>query len=316
MGGRGKGTPKVGKVSNVEPASTFGGGAVGASGGGVGEFENLSGARAGRMLAGSFNGIPTTTQLDAAKDKISMNKSLSAAEKATRINKIQENWYAKHDAHRALEAKIMAVNTSINISTKQGSNANFNDNGTFTQMSAVNVVNKLVSGNLKVNEVKIYNTNQEPASNGRAFHKGGNIWITNRQERHIIVHELAHAIERQNPIVLRNATKFYKQRTRGTKEISLNKLYKTNAYNNNEFAKPDKFMVKYMGKVYRPYGRIEATELISMGLEKMSKSATNLAVKDPHYFSMVYDSMRGRSWRSSIPVKQRKSRGIRKSKNK
>lgn len=314
MGGRGTVSDKL-KVGLT--AATAAGGVNeaggGASGGGVGEFENLGGAGAAQMLAESFNAIPTTRDMSVTISNINQNKSLSMSEKADRINAMYKDVTAKYKAHAELQDKIMAVNSSISMTSSRDRNTNFSIGDKLTQDSAIAFINKTVSGKLKVGEVGIRDAEKDGTT--RAFHQAGNIHIIKGQQRHVIVHEIAHAVEQQNPTVLRNAVKFYKQRTRGQKAVTLNKLYKTEGYDKSEVSKPDKFVSKYMGKVYyKGTNRIQATELISMGLEKMSQSPTQLAIKDPHYFSMVYDSMRGRNWNSSVRPAQIKTRGIRKSK--
>ena len=104
-----------------------------------------------------------------------------------------------------------------------------------------------------------------------------------------VVHELGHWLEHNDPTVLRKAIAFYERRTKGEVEQPLRKLDKGKKYTPDEKAKPDCFIDPYMGKVYRDEkGTIQATEIISMGLQLFYEDPGALATQDGEYFDFVY----------------------------
>jgi len=102
------------------------------------------------------------------------------------------------------------------------------------------------------------------------------------------IHELGHALEGKDPEVARKAREFYDRRTEGYPVEPLKKY--NDSYDPHEMTKRNKFEDPYMGKIYK-HG---ATEIVSMGLEKMWEDPARFAKKDPDYFDFMYNLLRGR----------------------
>jgi SPP1 gp7 family putative phage head morphogenesis protein len=83
------------------------------------------------------------------------------------------------------------------------------------------------------------------------------------------VHEVAHAIEFEDARALQRSLAFVRARTKGEKLQSLRDLTEIQAYQADEFTRPDKFIDAYVGK---DYGNV-ATEVTSMGHEALSLEA-------------------------------------------
>lgn len=108
-----------------------------------------------------------------------------------------------------------------------------------------------------------------------------------------MVHELGHHLEYNSKDALRKVTALYKRRTAGVERKWLGR-----GYDKDELFRPTKkgqkaWMDKYMGKVYGEPGPINATELVSMGVENMMVDAAAFARKDPELFELIIDIMRG-----------------------
>lgn len=104
-----------------------------------------------------------------------------------------------------------------------------------------------------------------------------------------IVHEIAHAIEYKVPDISERSKAFLKQRAGGAELKKLSKLTGSNGYRDDEVAYEDEWVKRggdhYMGKWYDS----KATELITMGIERLIKDPVDFALKDREYFDfMVY----------------------------
>jgi hypothetical protein len=104
----------------------------------------------------------------------------------------------------------------------------------------------------------------------------------------VIVHEIGHALEQNNPAVQQKARAFLEYRTRGEEAQKLRELTGLN-YDEREISRPDKFPDPYVGKIYD-----RDTEVISMGIEYMWANPRKFAQQDPEYFMFMYDTLRGK----------------------
>lgn len=132
-------------------------------------------------------------------------------------------------------------------------------------------------------------------------------------DKSTMAHEWAHHLEAFNPLIHQRCVEFFEARTKGETLQKLNKLVPGSTYKDDEVAKPDKFHDPYVGRYYaspedinargyresdpakvvykkgEPYG----TEILSMGVERMLRSASEFARNDPEYFKLVYEIMKG-----------------------
>lgn len=129
----------------------------------------------------------------------------------------------------------------------------------------------------------------------RAFHRAIPVWdlgprksgihISKTSGAGVTVHEWGHALEHQNPDIGRAALKFLQERV-GNEPL---KPMIGRGYKRGEMGRDDDFEkafgqhARYVGKDY--YGR--ATEIMSMGLEKLFNDPVGFANQDPDYFDFV-----------------------------
>jgi hypothetical protein len=97
------------------------------------------------------------------------------------------------------------------------------------------------------------------------------------------IHEYGHVLEYNEPDMLRASIAFRDRRTKGDREISMADATGNPNYTADERTKPDKFFNPYVGKQYGNY----ASEVVSMGLERLYKDPIAFAADDPEYFDFV-----------------------------
>jgi hypothetical protein len=132
----------------------------------------------------------------------------------------------------------------------------------------------------------------QKAGRGRASCEQGKATInmTTSAGTKAALHELGHALEHLSKDVQQKAIAFLDQRTAGESAQRLG-----DRYNRSEKAKFDKFLDPYMGKAYKDKnGDTYATEIVSMGLQKMFEDPVNFAKQDPEYFEFMYNLLRGK----------------------
>lgn len=116
-----------------------------------------------------------------------------------------------------------------------------------------------------------------------SYHSGKQIidWSGNN---HIYVHEYGHHLMERN-IPSRNLIgRFYTNKTQGE---TLKQIY----VGEDEWARRDLFFNLYAGKEYPGMGH--GTELLSVGLEEMSRNPGRFLDKAPAHYNLVYAVMRG-----------------------
>lgn len=102
-----------------------------------------------------------------------------------------------------------------------------------------------------------------------------------------VVHELGHLLESNVP-ELRDAALAWRARRikeAGTKTAALGGRYAA-----NEVANPDRFINRYVGKIYEGD---KVTEVISVGLEMMYRDPAGFFEADPDHFEFILKIMRG-----------------------
>jgi len=112
----------------------------------------------------------------------------------------------------------------------------------------------------------------------------------------VAIHEMAHAIEIENPSVLKACLAFLEHRVIDEKAVSLNKQFPGNGFREDEFGRKDNFdavfgeeSAYYVGKSYGE----SATEVLSMGLEHLFRDPVNFAKKDPEYAGFLVGVLNG-----------------------
>lgn len=123
----------------------------------------------------------------------------------------------------------------------------------------------------------------------RSFFDRGPVRLSRNAGEHTVVHELGHSIEWFHPDVLRSSLRFYDRRTAGEAVQRLRDLRPLVNYDFHEMTRVDAFIDPYVG---REYGR-QFTEVLSMGLEYMSRDPLEFWQKDPDHFAYIWNIMRG-----------------------
>lgn len=135
----------------------------------------------------------------------------------------------------------------------------------------------------------------------RAEHNDGTIKIAKDDSISTFIHEYAHFIEKKNPHILANSLAFAKMRTGEEKTKRLNDLTDSKNYK-GEYAKSDKFFHPYCGRVYdihetkyekKSYSNSNASEIMSMGLERLFTQPRKFAKEDREYFDFVVANIKG-----------------------
>ena len=149
----------------------------------------------------------------------------------------------------------------------------------------------------------------------RACHYQGEIFLGKYDKADTVIHELGHALEENNPVVLQRAIDFWESRTAGEELVEMKSI--RSHYGYGERTKPDHFFGfdmendtdradrqwnhngAYAGKIYRRAtyrngrytqdGEIRATEIHSMGLENLYQNPVEFARRDPDFFDFIYD---------------------------
>jgi hypothetical protein len=125
---------------------------------------------------------------------------------------------------------------------------------------------------------------------GRAHYVSGDIHINAGTSPSTVAHEITHGTEIQNPAVLKASQDFLATRTAGEQPRQLKKLTGLN-YKAHEMALEDEFAKRggdhYCGKVYP-----DATELLTMGVERLHADPAAFAATDPDYFNFIVNTLR------------------------
>ena len=145
-----------------------------------------------------------------------------------------------------------------------------------------------------LNVVKIKKDNRSHQS-GLSIYMGGNSKVPT------FVHETMHFVEEHNPHVHERCVEFLKYRTQGEDLQSLRELT-GRGYDRKEVCRPDHFFNPYCGKAYEARirhgdnkGQVEviATEVLSMGVERLVKNPIRFLREDPEYATFCLGLIRG-----------------------
>ena len=136
----------------------------------------------------------------------------------------------------------------------------------------------------------------------RSFHRSGEVHLWAGADKSTAAHEIMHAIEQQNPAVLKAAAEFLLERSQGDPAVGLKKLTGLN-YKADERAFEDKWRERYgspyAGKVYSHYNnpttasQFRATEILTMGIERLMADPLEFYQNDRGWFDFVVKAIRG-----------------------
>lgn len=125
--------------------------------------------------------------------------------------------------------------------------------------------------------------------NARAYAREDTIHLAPHNGTGVAIHEAAHALDHQHPSMVARAIAWRDERTVGESYQRLSVLLNDSGYKPSEVAKPDKFFHPYIGKSYGT----RATEVLSMGLQRMYEDPVGFATADPGHFDLIFRIMKG-----------------------
>ena len=128
------------------------------------------------------------------------------------------------------------------------------------------------------------------SSGRRAFHRSGNIHINSGTSTSVVMHEITHATEQQTAATLAASQAFLKKRA-GTGPLKSLRSLTGLRYKADEYAYEDEFAKRggdhYMGKYYGP----RATELLTMGIERLHRDPLEFYLADREYFDFMIQTL-------------------------
>lgn len=136
-------------------------------------------------------------------------------------------------------------------------------------------------------------TEAKVSRGGRAFCRGRTVHVSSKTSASVAAHEITHATEKQNPQVLKASRDFLKKRAGGAPAKSLRTLTGIN-YRSDEVAFEDEWE-KRGGDLYsgKDYGE-RATEILTMGIERLHRNPALFLATDPEYFRFVLNTLQQR----------------------
>jgi len=119
----------------------------------------------------------------------------------------------------------------------------------------------------------------------RAYATKTEVHLSKMSDTRTVIHEMGHIFESWDESIAKKAQAFLEERTKNDKLEKLNSV--NSAYDASEVFKRDKFIDPYMGKFYLKWGKMYATEIVSMGIEQLYVDPLGFAKADPEYFKFI-----------------------------
>jgi SPP1 gp7 family putative phage head morphogenesis protein len=165
-----------------------------------------------------------------------------------------------------------------------------------------NFVKGLVSEDAGIDDLELVVhrlPNGERAFAMEGDHRFSGVWMSEMADTRVYIHETAHHLEHNIFELRERATEFRNARIAkaGTENVKMIDVFPNSNYGIDEIGNPDDF-IKMFGNngghyVGKDYGLNEATEIISMGVDKMYTDTLKFAKTDPEYFDFILGVLRG-----------------------
>lgn len=209
-------------------------------------------------------------------------------------NKVSSVVFVNTAARNGLSIKVHGVDSWVGIDRRQGSRLVANH-----QEATAWYLTTMSAASLDVATMDVAAYEPRHGQRVRAAHvRDEGIFLSKESATGTVVHELAHAIERQNPTVHRATLRFLQSRTANDKTRPLNDLAAerglTNRYGPREVARADAFFVPYVGRIYRSSyeplrgGYVpQSTEVLAMGMERMFDDPVGFFQEDEGHFELI-----------------------------
>ncbi len=224
---------------------------------------------------------------------------------ANQWSQTRQQQRAAADKHRELQAALQALperaRTAIEIPRVERASVPFDpalrSSAQKTAAAGGEIISRYTAAELiqRLAPVKVV------AIRGRAYYSSGTIHIRAGDDS-TAAHEIMHGIETQNPGVLRKAADFLFKRGAGEVPQKLSTLLPGRRYGPREIAFDDKWKElgghPYSGKVYSYKGEqstpqdLTATEVLTMGIERLHGDPLRFYMTDHEYFRFVVNTLR------------------------
>ncbi len=201
---------------------------------------------------------------------------------------------AERVGKQAREAVLKHITVADPMAIKTHAPSTLHPDAKASAESAVGFLGKVVakSGSEEVNvKLKSFSPNR---ANRAYFDIDKNTVHVNASERpDVVIHELGHMLEAKVPGWGKAARDFLEYRTAGDSPVALNSIF-PGQYDADEKGRSDRFgeafgrQAHYVGKHYD-----DATEITSMGLQKLHEDPVGFAEKDPEYVKFLLGLLRG-----------------------
>lgn len=200
----------------------------------------------------------------------------------------------RKDVNKIKYERSMAI---ANLLRKQNNTNSKVEAGQSTIKGIYDKLNGLLGGVIGSN-IKTSDAPKVQALRGRAYYSSSqNLFKIERDaDFGDVVHEYTHFLERNNPKMLANSLAFAEYRTKGENAMRMSALTGNRGYRSDEIAKKDRFFSPYCGKIYsqtNEYRTAHASEIMSMGVERLFREPAKFAKEDREYFDFVVANLRG-----------------------
>lgn len=159
---------------------------------------------------------------------------------------------------------------------------------------------KKLTGKFELRDNYVFNTNLKVYKN-RANYVSSNgqnlVNVMKTESKGVILHELIHSVENNN-FAMKQAVEFLERRTQGNPVRKLNEINRS--YDSRELFKEGGFFNPYVGKIYkltdlesksfnrRTYKGYSATEVLTMGVQRMFENPFKFYKEDPEHFEFIH----------------------------
>lgn len=243
----------------------------------------------GEMRSAAYRANPQGYLNDLAHNERAMALSREIDEVQNKVNElVQKQDTLIRDMLRQPEGDRVTITARLSIGKNNSPEFEKWAQGHFSELQQFLHKDAVYSGGENFGHV-FANLRVEPGVRASYSYAASTITMGGK-DKGTLFHEFGHQIEHYNKAAYNAVKSFRNERTANDKPEKLSKVTGIKSYRQDEMTKKDKFIDPYVGKIYRD----GATEVVSMGIERMMSSPVTFARKDPEHFALIADIMRGR----------------------
>ena len=225
----------------------------------------------------------------APKKRAALTKQLNSAEKKS--VKAYNEYNARNEALTERARKIVEVPAGSRGNTPIADPSGFKNADKIQE--GIDIYHRYTTKDVNIGHtLQLFDSGKERSY---ADPEGKYVAMEQKEQRgSVMAHEMGHVLETNHPEVLQQSAAFVARRTAGEKTQRLRDITGNKAYDPSEVTKPDKFHDPYVGKTYQnAAGKTYATEVTSMGIERLHADPIEFAKNDPDYFDHTIKALRG-----------------------